>query len=357
MRIRSEDWRSRARICLGLAAVLCAVFFWQLGDSVLTGLERVHGGSYELRVETAPLSASDVTRIAERTEDLVTAWTQRNGTTVERTDHSAKVPAPAVLFSGDNQAEFQLNSDRGCVISSALAQALWGTSQVAGERLLLFEQEYLVERVENGKQPRIMARIPEEPSGKAFSGGLTEASVSFDVLTVKPADPGLGDAIQTFESEQGISSDLSFGIDDMIGLFKSLRVLPLWGLMAAAAGILCGKGRRAWQRGERRKAFARCAGALGLLLFCGFLAGSPLTFPESLVPTRWSDFEFWKRTVEEMGRQWSYLTSMERYLPDLELRRGGGTGVACGGVAVGFLIAGLLLLRGPLGKMRKNRKP
>ena len=322
-----EKYYRLSLMVLSAAMILMAFLLWKIGAEQEAALERRIQGEYEIRMETQPLSAADVERILERerverrkasplagsrnASTRFTAWTQIGEIEVSLPNRNHQVSATALLMAGDDTPRLTLNSERNCVVSEALAYQLWGSPKVAGETLVMDGKKYTVERVDSGEKSWILARAAKS------------SEISFDVLTIIPAEKEFGNSLEVFLSRHGIKSDMTFQQADLFHGIHTLRVLPYWILALGFVIYLCIKGRRTWKMKAFRSAFLYFLGAAGVLFFCSAAAGPLFVFPEAFVPTRWSDFSFWERTMETLKLQWDYFTTMQVYLPDQELRMTG----------------------------------
>lgn len=321
----------RVRLMLmSSALILLAFLLWKVGTQQEAALERRIQGEYEIRMETKPLSADVVSQMVEKEREvrrkekgtnsngldsatLFTAWTQINETKVRLPDRNREVSATALLMAGDNTPRFTLNSDRNCVVSEDLAYRLWGTPQVIGETLVMAGKKYAVERVELGEKSWVLIR--------GSVSGFTE--VTFDVLTIIPQEKAFGNSLEVFLSRHDIKSDMTFQQEDLFHGIHTLRVLPYWTLALGFAICLCIKGRSYWKVKAFRWSSLFFASGACVLVFCGIAAGPLFVFPDAFIPTRWSDFSFWERTLETLRLQWDYFTTMQIYLPNQELRMTG----------------------------------
>ena len=329
-----EKYYRAVMVAAGVFMLLMAFFLWKVGNEQEAELERRLQGEYEIRMEGITLSSADVQHILERKREeersnaggeagiqSFTAWTQVNGAKAKLPDRKQEIQTTAILIAGDNTPRFTLNSEKGCAISKGLAHQLWGTADVVGESLVLDGNRYMVERVEPDEREWVMARTDLTFKIGKDSGEKKPSDIAFDVLTVATEDTGLGNSLKTFLSKYDIESNLTIRQADLLDGIHTLRALPYWTLafvFAIAAGI---KGRRRWKMKAFRGALLYFAAAVGILILCQIAAGPLFTLPEAFIPTRWSDFSFWERTMDTLRMQWDYFTTMQVYLPDQELRR------------------------------------
>lgn len=223
------------------------------------------------------------------------AFTQLDGRPVKSALYGRSTQADILLFYGDlrrivqagmPQGSFVSSADAaGCALDRETAFALWGSDRVVGEKLVFEEKEYTVRAV------------LDSPSGTVAIPLSQGMGHSLSVLMLGAA--GERDAqlsAQEFYGRHGLSAPdvLSTGSwhQPLARFFCLLPALPMLCL------LLAGMVRELW---GMRETPVLCAlwsllvlAAVAALLL---LSGVRLSFPKSLVPTRWSDFEFWGRLL------------------------------------------------------------
>lgn len=181
--------------------------------------------------------------------------------------------------------------ERGsCMISSGLAMELFGSTAVTGKTVWYRQQDYTIRGVTEETQKQIF--LPAE-QGQVFQYLL------FDYRAVDPA----GGVRGRTEAEQQLDKygmgNISSSVDGsyLAAAAGLLSVLPVW--------LLVAKGLFLYFRREKRPLFQAAAVALAAAGFCGSLyllnrlgAG----YPRDLIPTRWSDFDFWVKAYEQIAR-------------------------------------------------------
>lgn len=175
----------------------------------------------------------------------------------------------------------------GCSLSSAAAQALWGSSDVLGKEILLEGRPLIVRGVFQDDKLYLLAQSHRDDT--VFSH--VELNLSQNVESRSIAERLLIDT----------GLPLPDGWLDgplLCALLRNLVLVPAWGLALTLAG-------RFFLRAYRVR---RC---MPLLLLALVLAGAatavffwcaqlPTGLPDRFLPGRWSDFEFWSRTIKSI---------------------------------------------------------
>lgn len=362
MKNRGNEFAPACRLVLGLVAISIMAFLFYLSTWKMAMIESGYAGLWQIRMENSPVDANVLEGMAERKRDETlneglapeetlryTGWTQRNSIAVSNLDLGRTVTADVIYFCGENSKRFQLMLPNGCAITEKMAADLWGTAKpesVVGRTIRVKDRDYIVEKLMlDGEWEarwagcQIVARWDGEHSD----------IVSFDVLDVEGIFPGNGYTVEDILASENLKSSLIIGYDEILKMLKALRVLPVWAIALYLAAVLFlfarKNGRRAssgaeWldkadkDRGSERTgewlgglsrtagiaslAQAVCAvwGGMAILLLTAWSFGFPFSVPQSFIPTRWSDFFFWSRTMEGAGETLRDYMTMRLYGPD-----------------------------------------
>jgi hypothetical protein len=125
------------------------------------------------------------------------------------------------------------------------------------------------------------------------------AGTTLDVINIALA---ANDTISVSEINMNynINEEIVIDYGIVVNFFAAVCRLMLWVALIAAAARL----------------FRNPVGILLAAALCYLLIGSPVYIPESFIPTRWSEFEFWSYTFAHYGDVLSYYFSMKTYAPD-----------------------------------------
>lgn len=226
----------------------------------------------------------------------ITLWQEHAAVPVEVDGGRSANAAVTVLF-GDGQpllpralryGSLPARSDPdGCVVSQGLADALWGGVNVLGLSLRVDGRDLTVRGVSRDNTLWLAYQAPADsvtPMGNLLlrfpqGGGRAEAQ----------------DFITRWDMSGGQMLDLT-----LLGwCARMLAALPAAALALSALA-------RVLRRGRALRAHPALLASFGppALLLCGgvlLAAGFPPRVPSQLIPTRWSDFDFWARLLSDMG--------------------------------------------------------
>jgi len=224
-----------------------------------------------------------------------------------------KVNAKSIFYSGDAAQVWParylsgtapgVTDGVGCAVSTALAFALWGGSDVLGTAVEVDGKTRIVRGIFEGEDMVALLSVSDEDTSQPFSavelsGGL-EAPTRSDVAS--------------FAAASGLGAPTSVLLGSPAMLAQFLAILPLIVLFVYGLVLLA-----VWMRNHP----AARRGVL-LVAFLGFavlLPGLLDLLPDHLIPTRWSDFSFWGGQMKQIGNDLrEYLTATPK-LRDLEYK-------------------------------------
>lgn len=189
---------------------------------------------------------------------------------------------------------------KGCALSEGLAQSLFGSTDIVGEKVSAQKQVYTITGVFTAEDEVLLF-----PSREQLTCGELRG-VSWDTPKAE---------VETWCSAAGLGAPQCI----VYGPQKIWILSLLCGLPLVAVGIImCGSALRwscSWPKGIRALTWVALA-VLAALLFPGALEA----LPGWLIPGRWSNFDFWRDLAERIHEQQRALALCTRYWPDL-LRR------------------------------------
>lgn len=225
-----------------------------------------------------------------REAELTLLWTYG------RMDRAMSVP----LLSGYYPAA----GEGGCVVDESAAYRLWGSLQVTGEALRYDGKDYTVRGVS------------EEAGGVVLLPAAAEQKVLSSLVLEPPPQKDRRVAAEEFRVRHALGeADAVLLLGGFGALGRFLLFLPL---LILAGVLFCRVLQALWQL--RHTPFLLTLGlcALVLILVLGFrLSGVQVSFPQSMVPTRWSDFEFWQRLFSGWRENLAGLLRSRKLIPDL----------------------------------------
>ena len=307
--LKSDNGLKRAAMILIL--LIAAFVFWRMSGAASENGLRLYGGLTQVRMggQGLTVSAADgllESRDAENDDMKFTAWTERNGVRAENYALGlAAVFDKSLCYYGDNQGFFSLISDDGCSLSEAAAYELFGAAGGILGETVMIDGERYI--VEK------LHYDSKAPLIYKVKGG--NLNFSFDVLDVT-AGESQPDVISDIRMRFGIRGDIAISYESVIKFFSLSFYIP-----------------------------------------------------DSFIPTRWSEFEFWSGVFSHYSGAVKYYMSMKTYSPDDKFRSLIITVISFTLLSAAFLIAaaalaiktirkrgvkiGVNIIKGHLEKVRK----
>lgn len=302
---------------LGILLILLGVFWY---TALLTGLRlqsapdtvslRYHSPSFDTE-KLGELRRIEGKSLQERL--AFCASFELEGQEIKSKDLGRKAVLPLLLYHGNPRLLLperlllgKLPSEgetSGCAIDEAVADRLWGSANVVGETLVFQKKEYTVLGVLKGKGGAVL--LP------AAAGEARFVNLSLDV----------SDSSNPRRSAQSFVARHALEQPDAV---ISSAALPAFArffiLLPAILGALCLLWvllREVWEIRGQPVLFGLYLAGIVLIAALGVLLGGfNLSFPQNLVPTRWSDFSFWQRTLSTALANLQGGLSARKLLPD-----------------------------------------
>lgn len=258
----------------------------------------------------------------------VTAWSQLGEEEIKNQDLCRKVKVPVKLVAGDmsltapmtlRYGNYACQDDRkGCVIDTDTAYTLYGTENAVGNRLTYKNSNYYVRGVVSTNNPLLI-----------LSAG--NASITYPMLEFVYHNKEQGQALteefllrNNFPENYTVIDGYFYG-----RMYSMITSIPIWLFYLFLSIWLLNYLWRKRQgiKPDRLIAFTTKKQAcqfilfyiIGLLILLGFGAilmqftGTPLYIPEKLIPSKFSDFEFWTRQYKAFRQQ---LNQMRYLVPN-----------------------------------------
>lgn len=225
------------------------------------------------------------------------------------------------------QGELPSASDlSGCALDADTAYQLWGSSEVVGETLRWEEREYTVRAVFSAPAGMVLIPAKSVPERTLFVLSL-DARSGVDAASMA----------EEFCTRYGLASPdavLTRSWTAPVGRFFVL--LPL---LTLGGVILWQILREIWAVREMPVLFGLAVlGMLAILWGAVRISGVQLVLPQNLIPTRWSDFSFWSRTLENGLEGIRASFSARRILPDRVLAELFSQLSVCSALSTGILL-------------------
>ena len=289
---------------------------------------------YELRFED-PLSALQANSLSKAAEHLglnLALWKEDSETVtteLERSSAAQRISVygsptlcfPAAYLCGSAPGAGQWD---GCAISAGLADALFGSREVTGLKLIVNGEKCRVTGVAEGKECFLIC-----PDGTASDAGYIAAS-----LEIKNGNNPRG-TVQNLLQSAGLSENDTelLPTGTLRQIINTVAGIPL----AIAALIFLNQ---LWRLAPLGK-MGRQVAAFALLLMAALALPDLLdALPRWLVPGRWSDMDFWMDLCNVAQQSLIAFVSLTNSVRDQLL----GTQIlAFGGCLLGLLAGALLL--------------
>ena len=298
---------------LGLAALVC----WLLALFAATRLTEQYRG-LSVRFGEPAVSQEDLKRAAAAKADgeiaCAAAWTSGAKLQTASSDLGGEASIRLIRVYGDMRqvapmqllaGSFPLEDDaEGCLLDAASAWKLFHASDAVGAAVTLNAKSYLVRGIVKAYEPMMLIRS----SNGAYENLELNAR---DLSAAKqPAETFLYrcNAAGTYTIVQN-------------GLLARIALGCVWFcacLFGAGAAIALWKS--AWaKRANKRLAILRFLVGAALAAAVVALLLKTMYWPQSFLPTKWSDFGFWFDFAENGKTQWKAISLMTPHPKEIQL--------------------------------------
>ena len=302
-----------AAALLGLLAIAC----WLSALSLASWLTRQYDG-LSVRYTQPAVTQKDLLRVIGETPEgelhVRAAWTRDAGLQTAGFELGTQTQLRRIQAYGDMRAiapmqllsgAFPVEDDaEGCLIDAASAWTLFHSTDATGAKVMLDDREYIIRGVAEMYEPAMMIRSEQ---------------AAYENLEFAAQDPdGAKQSLETFLYRCGNADDYVIVQSGLaVRVVRGAVWLPLW---IAAAGVMAALVRQGWKAQERpaRRAFFLAAGiVLGTLLCWGVV--SNFYWPQSFLPTKWSDFSFWGKMIDTWRTDAKACALMTQLPKEIEL--------------------------------------
>lgn len=260
-------------------------------------------------MEASPLNTSQVLQMMEQEKEqeqprLFAAWQQENEVTAvnQELNRSHTVSAVAVCGRSDVVMRGSTWIDEedmdGCLLDEATAKGLFGSAQVTGMTVEVQGREKIVRGILYGVSDVILYQADETQS-------LGNMTVS----------------MRTGEGYEGVRQDfmmryaLSGKFLRMDVLYRTAKILCLIIVLLTAGQFFILGVKMSWHsRKEREGIFYGIISAFCMGMLLCFLIGN-IEIPKDMIPTKWSDFDFWKNWWQNEKESLLLLMLTEKQKP------------------------------------------
>lgn len=262
-----------------------------------------------LLMEGSPLTASQVLQMMEQEKEqeqprLFAAWQQENEVTAENRDLNRSYTVSAVAVCGRSDIVMRGSTwideedTDGCLIDETTARQLFGSTEVTGMTVEVAGREKIVRGILSGAADVVLYQADETQS----LGNLTVS-------------------MRTGEGYEGVRQDfmmryaLSGKFLRMDTLYRAAKILCLIIPLFAGGQLFIVGVKASWHSRKEREGIyygilsVFCA---GILLY--FLIRN-IEIPKDMIPTKWSDFDFWKNWWQNEKESLLLLMLTEKQKP------------------------------------------
>ncbi|MEE0421583.1 MAG: ABC transporter permease [Lachnospiraceae bacterium] len=304
-----------------IPAALCAICLWK--GAVYA--ERLGGtGNYTQLVLNTQMSFNQARELLQHGEDekepiSMVFWRQEEDGSVHTQELGRSAEADVLTAAGQIEILYGENSvlaegdTEGCLLSSDVAQELFGNVNVLENEVFIDGEKYRIRGVLKSVEDLAVVR------GKAGSQANTvqdqeDMTHGFDRVKVR---------------NQGAKStkEMKKLLETRCGVEGTVLDLPLLGRISRIAVwipplFMClhflvwlfGNARNTERLRERF--FWRGFAAVFTVLIL-YLAASQISIPKDIVPSRWSDFEFFSNLGDEISRAIFFLMDSQKTAPEV----------------------------------------
>jgi len=199
-------------------------------------------------------------------------------------------PEGNVLAAGDTE---------GCLVDEKTAGELFGSGGVIGQRLTLEGKEYELRGILGGQEGVAVIQKTEE--------------TAFDTVTVKSGGRRSGEVRELLKGRYGLWGTLEEWAL-LYGMAKVLLCLFPGAVLAAVLVRIRRNRRESCGRGER--IFWSLCFWTGIL--CGLWAiFCQMPISSDMIPSTWSDFDFWVNLWDEKAQAAAFLSGMKKRVPEM----------------------------------------
>lgn len=238
---------------------------------------------------------------AKREIPRLAGWKMENGVEIKNLSLGKKVLAECMTIYGEKDMAAPLALDagtfgypenkEGCVVSRGLAMELFGSGQVLGMEILCMGKTYKICGVLKEKKKLVL--LPSEK----------QESLEYLLFDYGTEGSGKMEA-ESLLFRYGIDSNSLCGDGALFCAGSGLFLC-----MAIASFFFCGlcEFKRQYKELDSMDMIPIFLILFSVLLCFFLFSRRKMAFPQDLIPTRWSDFDFWVKKYKEIGECFSRL--------------------------------------------------
>lgn len=242
----------------------------------------------------------------------ISAWTQTQNKAIEQNGKIQQVHilefdgnAQTLFYGALQDGQWLSSSDiSGCMISSDTAYQLFGNVQVVGLSIQIDKQKYIIRGVLDRITNTVLLGNTDKKE-KVFTNLTLSGDTSLHMEeTANSFRIGYGLPSNGIVIVGSYYADLSYLIGCTAGLLLSILLF-----LRVFQGL--------WQNRADTKVWAIWMVVLvAVTILLAWANHFTLSIPQSFIPSRWSDFEFWTNTFQTFTQKGHTLLMMEKLKPD-----------------------------------------
>lgn len=231
-------------------------------------------------------------------------WSQSDNRPIEAVQTGQQQNVSCITVRGNinilfpNSQMLEDNDNDGCLIDRYTAKKLFKSTNVVGNTIKIDNTEYTVRGV-------------MDVSGRTLViQGNRDSKHTLSNITVKGVDN-----TEDFLTRHGLSSSITVKSSVYVSLSYIFYISPLFSIIWVILSILSSLKYKFKEYEVRRLTITIL---IVIVVSMGFLLFSTI-IPQLLVPTQWSDFEFWREAATEFAYSMVSFVSSTKYRMDMEL--------------------------------------
>lgn len=260
-------------------------------------------------------SASEIQKAEQKQDNplLFTIWGEKENARLSNKKYQRSSSATAVLVCNNPQLLFNgtaaLSPDdkNGCLIDEKTAYELFGSTDVEGKQLEYLDRKLTIRGLLKGiDDERQLVVMQADGEGQ-----------SLDSITVRIPE---GSEKETTVNEFLMRHSLEGKIMDMDLLRSITRILILLLPVFFAFGIMITLLRYAREEKGQGVSYYIWWGAVIVILILTILGISRfVTIPKEMIPTKWSDFDFWTNLWKKKEEAFLFLIQSAKHQPQIDM--------------------------------------
>lgn len=295
-------------VAAGLAGVILLAVLYYLAVQNLLLLEPCRNTAVIL-LETNPMTRKEVLAVLEAEKEqenpyTFAAWTQQEEVSIQNRELNRSCMAAAVQICGRSDILVKGSTwideedTDGCLIDEKTAEQLFGSTAIVGMKITIDGQEKTVRGILYGVSDVVVCEADDLTM-------LTALQVAMD------SEIRYEEIRQEFMMRNSITGRFL----KMDILYQTGTLLALLIPFCTGWSILWFIWKRAW--GLRAQSEGMLYGALAALgtFFLFYFLIAKLEIPRDIIPTKWSDFDFWKTWWEKESESLQLLLLTEKQKP------------------------------------------